>query len=217
MEGPPCARNRPMMMRIGLTGGIGSGKSTVADLFRKRGAQIIDLDLLAREVVEPGRAAWRGIVEHFGKEILDGEGTIDREALGRIVFRDRAEREELNRIVHPAVSHELRRRLDKIKRKDKDAIVILDSPLLIEVGRHKKMDVVILVYASPETQIQRIMKRNGYTRQEAQDRLRSQMPLDEKIPFADYVIHNEGEPDKTEAAVEEVWEKLLQKNREMKR
>ena len=203
------------MMRIGLTGGIGSGKSTVADLFRKRGAHVIDLDLIAREVVEPGRAAWRGIVEHFGKEILNGEGRIDREALGKIVFRDSAKREELNRIVHPAVSHALRHRLDTIKRKDTDAIIILDSPLLIEVGRHKKMDAVILVYASPEMQIRRIMKRNGYTRQEAQDRLRSQMPLDEKIPFADYVIHNEGEPEKTEEAVEDVWKELLQKNREM--
>ena len=205
------------MMRIGLTGGIGSGKSTVADLFRKRGAHIIDLDLLAREVVEPGKAAWLGIALRFGKKILNGESRIDREALGRIVFRDSAKREELNRIVHPAVSHALRRRLDKIKRNDTDAIVIVDSPLLIEVGRHKKMDAVILVYASPETQIQRIMKRNGYTRQEAQDRLRSQMPLDEKIPFAHYVIHNDGEPEKAEAAVEEVWKDLLQKNREMNR
>lgn len=189
----------------------------MADLFRKRGAHIIDLDLLAREVVEPGKAAWLGIALRFGKKILNGESRIDREALGRIVFRDSAKREELNRIVHPAVSHALRRRLDKIKRNDTDAIVIVDSPLLIEVGRHKKMDAVILVYASPETQIQRIMKRNGYTRQEAQDRLRSQMPLDEKIPFAHYVIHNDGEPEKAEAAVEEVWKDLLQKNREMNR
>ncbi len=207
MEGLPCARN-DTMLRIGLTGGIGSGKSTVADLFRKRGAHVIDLDLLAREVVEPGRAAWQGIIEHFGREILNGEGRIDREALGRIVFRDSAKREELNRIVHPTVSHALRNRLDEIRRTEGDAIVIVDSPLLIEVGRHKKMDAVILVYASPETQIRRIMKRNGYTRQEALDRLRSQMPLDEKIPFADYVIHNDGEPGKAEAAVEEVWKEL---------
>ena len=199
------------MMKIGLTGGIGSGKSTVTNLFRKRGAHVIDLDLIAHQVEEPGGAAWQGIVENFGEGILDTEGRIDREALGKIVFRDNAKREELNGIVHPAVFDEWRRRIDEIGRRDSGGIVISDIPLLIEVGWHKEMDIVILVYVSPEVQVERIMKRNGYTFEEARDRLRSQMPLAEKVPFADFVIRNEGPLEETEAVVEEIWEKLLQK------
>ncbi len=204
------------MINIGLTGGIGSGKSTVTELFRKRGAYIIDLDVIAHQVEQPGGAAWQGIVDHFGREILDTEERINREALGRIVFRDSAKREDLNRIVHPAVRDEWRRRIDDIGRRDGQAIVISDVPLLIEVGWHEKMDIVVLVYAPPGVQIERIMKRNGYTYEEARDRLRSQMPLAEKIPFADFVIHNEGTPEETEAAVEKIWKELLKRKHSQK-
>ena len=199
------------MTHIGLTGGIGSGKSTVSDLFRKRGAWILDLDQIAHELEEPGGAAWQQIIEHFGRGILTPEGTIDRETLGAIVFRDSTKREALNRIVHPAVFDEWRRRFEEIARKDAQAIVISDIPLLIEIGWHERMDIVILVYVSPEVQIERIMKRNGYSSEEAEDRLRSQMPLADKIPFADFVIRNEGTLAETEVIVEEVWEKLIKK------
>jgi len=201
------------MIHIGLTGGIGSGKSTVARLFEQRGAHIVDLDLLAHQVEEPGGAAWEGIVEHFGRDILDTEGKIDREKLGGIVFRDAAKREALNRIVHPAVRDAWRRRIDDIGRGDGRAIVISDVPLLIEVGWHEKTDIVILVYVPPEVQVERIVRRNGLTDEEARDRLRSQMPLADKIPFADFVIRNEGTFEETEAAVDEIWKELEKRSR----
>ncbi len=201
------------MTNIGLTGGIGSGKSTVAKLFQKRGAHIMDLDLIAHHVEEPGGDAWKGIVAHFGKEVLTPEGKVNREILGEIVFKNRAKLEELNLIVHPAVNTEWKRRINDVLQRDGHAIIISDIPLLIEAGIYKRMDLVILVYVGTEVQIERVMKRNGYSRQEALDRLNSQMPLSDKIPFADFVINNEGTLKETEKAVEEVWGKILDHRR----
>ncbi|MBN2538836.1 MAG: dephospho-CoA kinase [Deltaproteobacteria bacterium] len=203
-------------MNIGLTGGIGSGKSTVARLFQNRGAYIIDLDVLAHKVEEPGGAAWNRIVKHFGRKILDKDDRINREMLGGIVFRDSEELEKLNSIVHPAVFEEWCLRVDDIVNNDKEAIIISDIPLLIEVGWHKAMDIVILVYTSPGVQTERIMKRNGYSYEEARNRINSQMPVDEKIPFADFVINNEGTPEETEAIVDRIWKKLLEKRKDSK-
>ena len=199
------------MINIALTGGIGSGKSTVARLFQKRGAYIIDVDVLAHMVEEPGGIVWNRIVEYFGREILDKDNAIDREALGGIVFRDSEKLEKLNSIVHPAVFDEWWRRFDDIVNNDKEAIIISDIPLLVEVGWHKAVDIVILVYTSPDVQAERIIKRNGYNYEEARDRLNSQMPLDEKIPFADFVINNEGTPEETESIVDRIWKELLKK------
>ena len=210
------------MINIGLTGGIGSGKSTIASLFQKRGAYIIDIDTIAHLMEKPGGMVWNRIVEYFGKKILDKDNTISREALGGIVFQDSEKLKELNGIVHPAVFDEWRRRLNDIDSRDKDAIVISDIPLLIEVKWHRAVDMVILVYTSPDVQAERIMERNGYSYEEAEDRLRSQMPMDEKIPFADFVINNEGTREETEAIVDRVWKELPEKgenakNWEMKR
>jgi len=199
------------MINIGLTGGIGSGKSTVAKLFQKRGAYIIDVDTLAHMVEEPGSAVWNMIVEHFGRKVLNNDDRINRDVLGGIVFRDSEKLEELNRIVHPAVFDEWWRRFDDIVKNDRDAIIMSDIPLLIEVGWHKAVDIVILVYTSPDVQSERIMKRNGYTHEEARDRLRSQMPLTDKIQLADFVINNEKTLEKTEAIVDGVWKELLKK------
>jgi dephospho-CoA kinase len=204
------------MINIGLTGGIGSGKSTVARLFQERGAYIIDIDTIAHLVEKPGGIVWNRIVEYFGKKILDKNNIIDREALGGIVFRDSAKLEELNRIVHPAVFDEWRHRLGDIGNKDEAAIIISDIPLLIEVGWHRSVDMVILVYTSPDVQTERIIERNGYNYEEAQARLKSQMPMDEKIPFADFVINNEGTPGETGAIVDGIWKELLKKERNTK-
>ncbi|MCK4534099.1 MAG: dephospho-CoA kinase [Syntrophobacterales bacterium] len=204
------------MINIGLTGGIGSGKSTVARLFQRRGAYIIDIDAIAHLVEKPGGIVWNRIVEYFGRKILNKDNTIDREALGGIVFRDSEKLKGLNSIVHPAVLDEWRRRLDDIGSKNEEAIVISDIPLLIEVQWHRAVDMVILVYTSPDVQAERIMERNGYSYEEAKDRLRSQMPMDEKIPFADFVINNEGTLEETEAIVDGIWKELLRKGRNAK-
>lgn len=204
------------MTHIGLTGGIGSGKSTVAKLFRERGAYIIDIDAIAHLVEKPGGMVWNSIVECFGSEILNKDSTINREILGGIVFQDSEKLKKLNDIVHPAVFDEWLRELNNIAGKDENAIVISDIPLLIETGWNRAVDVVILVYVSPDVQEERIMKRNGYSYKEAQERLKSQMPMDDKVPFADFVINNEGTMEETGAIVDRIWEKLSDKERNAK-
>ena len=205
------------MLNVGLTGGIGSGKSIVDGLFRAKGAYIIDFDVLAHSAQEPEGPAWKGIVENFGREILNTDGTINRGKLGDIVFRDREKLKKLNSIVHPAVSDEWKRKIDDIRNEKKDAIIISDIPLLMEVGMRDAVDITILVYISPEEQIKRIMKRNGYSRKESEDRLNSQMSIDDKIPCADFVINNEGSIKETKKAVDEVWKNLIKEEKKMRK
>jgi dephospho-CoA kinase len=201
------------MLNIGLTGGIGSGKSTVAQFFKDKGAYLIDFDILAHKVEEPEGPAWKRIVEEFGPGILNEDSTINREKLGDIVFQDKEKLERLNSIVHPAVFEEWLHRMEEIKAEKEDAIVISDIPLLIEVGLQKYVDLTVLVYVSPERQIERIMTRNGFSREEAEYRLQSQMSIDEKISFADIVINNEGPPEETEKIVGTYWPELLERER----
>jgi len=205
------------MLNVGLTGGIGSGKSTIDAFLRDKGAVIIDFDTLAHRVEVPGCAAWAEIVQCFGREILNEDDTIDRGKLGGIVFRDRNKLMQLNGIVHPAVFNEWRLTLERIQADNETAIVISDVPLLIEVEWHHYVDYIILVYISPEEQIQRIIKRNGFSRREAEERLNSQMAIDDKVPFADFVINNEGALEETKAIVDKVWEILVQKERSHRR
>jgi dephospho-CoA kinase len=202
------------MLNVGLTGGIGSGKSTVDRLFRKKGAEIIDFDSLAHAAEAPGSTAWKEIVAYFGRDILNHDDTINRERLGTIVFRDSKKLKKLNSIVHPSLFDEWKRKIEVIRLKRKDAVIISDIPLLIEVKWHEYVDVVVLVYISPEEQIKRIMKRNGYTRHEATDRLNSQMPIGEKVPYANFIIHNEGSVEETEKIVSDIWETLLEREKE---
>jgi dephospho-CoA kinase len=201
------------MLNIGLTGGIGSGKSTVAQFFKDKGAYLIDFDILAHKVEEPEGSVWKRIVEEFGPGILNEDSTINREKLGDIVFQDKEKLERLNSIVHPAVFEEWLHRMEEIKAEKEDAIVISDIPLLIEVGLQKYVDLTVLVYVSPERQIERIMTRNGFSREEAEYRLQSQMSIDEKISFADIVINNEGPPEETEKIVGTYWPELLERER----
>lgn len=176
------------MILIGLTGGVATGKSTVAKMFKKCGAIVIDADELAREVVRPGQPAWRDIMRRFGKSVLNSDRTINRQALGQIVFRDRTKLRQLERIIHPRVAAEQKRLTRQASRKDPNAVVIYDVPLLFEAGIDKRVDKIIVVTADRESQIARLKKRNGLTKAEAFRRIKSQIPLSKKVRLADIVI-----------------------------
>ena len=201
------------MLNVGLTGGIACGKSTVAKMFVKNGAYLIDFDGLAHEVQEPGKPAWKEVVNYFGKRILQPDKRIDRVKLGNIVFADKEKLSELNNIVHPLVYQEWHVRLEKIGKKEKHAIVLSDIPLLFEGNMQNLFDLTILVLIAPKEQICRLMARNGVSKEEAEKRLKSQMPISEKIALADIVIDNEGSIPETEKRAGKVWQELLQQEK----
>lgn len=192
------------MRFVGLTGGIGSGKSTVAEMLRARGAVVIDSDALAREVVEPGTPGFDAVQAAFGSEVVTG-GRLDRAALAAIVFADHDRRAALEAIVHPEVA----RRATEIvaQHVDTDDVVVLDSPLLIETGRHRDVELVIVVSAEPETQIGRLVAR-GMDEADARARLAAQMPLADKAEVADVVLDNEGTLEELEGQVDRLWSDL---------
>jgi len=202
------------MLNVGLTGGIACGKSTVAKMFVKNGAHLIDFDRLAHEMQEPGKPVWKEVVNHFGEEILQPDKKIDRIKLGNIVFADKGKLIELNNIVHPFVYQEWHVRLDKIGKQEKHAIVLSDIPLLFEGNMQHLFDLTILVLIAPEEQVSRLMTRNGVSEKEAGKRLKNQMPISEKIALADIVIDNKGSIPETEKRVREVWRELLQQEKQ---
>lgn len=177
-------------MLIGLTGGIASGKSLVAEELKSLGAHLIDADIIARDVVKPGMSAYNDILKEFGEKILNQDRTINRKVLGEIVFSNPELRKRLERITHPVILDEIDKRISEIRDKEPEAIIVIDAALLIEVGLHKKMDKNIVVYADEKTQIERLTKRDGLTVDEAKKRISSQMPLKAKRRYADFVIEN---------------------------
>ena len=186
----PCNMiSSPPMILIGLTGGVATGKSTVAAMFRQCGAVVIDADALAHEVVRPGTPGWREIIRRFGRSILQADQTLNRQALGQIVFGNRAKLRQLEAIIHPRVAREQIRLTREAARKDRQAVVVYDVPLLFEAGIDKRVDKVVVVTADQRTQIARLKKRNGLSRPEALRRIRNQMPLAKKIRMADYILN----------------------------
>ena len=196
------------MLNVGLTGGIACGKSTVANIFVALGAHLIDFDKLAHEAQEPGKPAWKEIVKYFGKGILNQDDTINRNRLAQIVFTDKKKLETLNSIVHPLVFNLWQERLGKIKIKEERAIVLADIPLLFEGKMQNLFDLTILVAISPEEQVCRLMARNSLSHDEAQLRLKNQMPIADKIGLADIVIDNSGDFTQAEKKVTEIWQQL---------
>ena len=175
---------------------------------------MIDFDGLAHEVQKPEKPAWHEVVNHFGEDILQSDKKIDRVKLGNIVFADKEKLAELNNIVHPMVYQEWHTRLDKISKKENHAIVLSDIPLLFEGNMQHLFNLTILVLIAPEEQIRRLMARNGLSKEEAGKRLKSQMPISEKIALADIVIDNEGSIPETEKKVRQVWQELLKKEKQ---
>jgi dephospho-CoA kinase len=198
------------MVIVGVTGGVGTGKSTVADLFGELGAYVIDWDKLARQVASPRLKTWKAIVEYFGKGILNDDFTINRQKLADVAFSDKKNVEKLNQIVHPAVFEEDERITNEIKSRDPDALIIKDIPLLFEVTRLMPLDKVIVVSASEETQLKRLEEK-GMKREDAKNRIKSQLPLDTKIRSADFVVNNDGTLDETKRQVGAIY-CLLRKN-----
>lgn len=196
------------MILVGLTGGLATGKSSVARLFQDCGAYVIDADELARQIVQPGKPAWRDIVRVFGKSVVNPNRTLNRTALAGVIFRNDTKRRRLNAIVHPRVAQEQARLARAIAKKDPKAIVLYDVPLLFEAGVDKQMDKIIVVTADRPTQIKRLMTRNGFTRAEALRRLRAQMPLRDKIARADEVIDGTLSFAQTKGEVERIVSEL---------
>lgn len=200
------------MKVIGLTGGIASGKTTVANLLARHGGALIDADVAAREVVEPGEPALAEIVRTFGSEVLTADGRLNRQALAGMVFGDDAARAALNAIVHPRVRARMLAQLEALRRQpNPPRFAVLVVPLLLESGFDWKLDEVWLVAVPEAEQLERLMQRDGLTREAAQARIRSQMPLAEKLKRADRVISNAASPEAVEEAVVELLhaERLL--------
>lgn len=205
---PPA---RPFLL-VGLTGGIGTGKSTVSEMFRRLGAIVIDADVLAREVVERGEPALAALVREFG-DVLAPDGTLDRRRVAALVFSDPERRKRLEAIMHPAIRARFARRLDELAARGFDGIVVFDAPVLIESGGHRLMDRLIVVVTDERTQLARLIDRDGFDDAAARRRVASQMPLAEKVKLADYVIDNSGGGAETETQVRRVYEALLAERR----
>lgn len=182
------------MYKIGLTGGIASGKSTVSAWLAKQGAPIIDADIIARQVVEKGQPCLKQLVEAFGQTILLADGRLNRPLVGQLVFTDKAKRQKLNQIMHKAIKEKMAEQA-AIYEKTGQTAAIYDVPLLVETGWYQLMDEVWVVAVSPKTQLKRLMLRNQYTEVEAKERIASQMALADKIKVADKVIANDGTED----------------------
>jgi dephospho-CoA kinase len=196
------------MILVGLTGGLATGKSTVARMFQDCGAMLIDADLLARLVVEPDKPAWREIIRGFGKQILRPDRTLDRATLAMIVFQNRRKLRELGAIIHPRVAREQSRLTREIVTKHPHAVILYDAPVLIEAGAHQRMDRVIVVTADRQTQIARLRDRNRLSRAEALRRIQAQMPLARKVKLADFVINGTLPPEQLRREVARIYSDL---------
>jgi dephospho-CoA kinase len=204
------------MIVIGLTGNIGSGKSTVARQLEKLGAKIIDADQVARQAVTPGSPGLQEIVNAFGAGVLDSNGKLDRKKMGSLVFADPQARDKLNKITHPKIKEEIEREIDLFKKGNKtgsgNRVLVIDAPLLIEVGLEQNVDEIWVVKINQEEQIERLAKRDGMTAKEALRRIAAQMSQEDKVRLAARVIDNSGSKEETIAQVNRHWEQMIKEH-----
>ncbi len=196
------------MLRVGLTGSIGVGKSFVSDVLTELGCRVLDADETAREVVAPGSPALRDVVAEFGPEILQQDGTLDRPKLGKLVFADADRRATLNAILHPYIIAQQDQRLREWEALDPDGIAVVDAALMIESGGYKRFDKLVVVHCRDDVQLERVMARNKLRREDAEKRIAAQMPQYEKKKFADYLIDTSAGFEAARKRTEEVYERL---------
>ena len=194
------------MLLVGLTGGIGSGKSTVARMLEKRGAVVFDADVLARQAVAPGTPGFDRVVERFGPNVLAPGGDLDREALASIVFADPAARRDLEAIVHPEVRRMFAEGCEEYEGTGR--VVVFSAPLLVETGMHTALQALLVVSTSVETQVERLMRERGLSEAAIRARIAAQLPLEAKAEVADVIIDNEGTTEELEGQVDRVWRDL---------
>ena len=200
-----------MALIIGLTGGIVGGKSTVASMFKNLGAKIVDADKLGHSVILPHRPAWKKIIRLFGKDFLRNDLTIDRRKLGKIVFTNQTFLKKLNEITHPEIIKLIKKEINLARNKtyNQEKILIIDAALIYEAKMDRLMDKTIVVYINEDEQVKRLIRRNNLSKEEALQRIKSQIPMKEKVKMADYVIDNSSSLGKTKKQVEKIWEELV--------
>jgi dephospho-CoA kinase len=196
------------MLKVGLTGGLASGKSFVAACFARWGARVLQADKVGHAVLEPGGEAYADVVREFGDRVLTPGGAIDRKALADMVFSEPEKLTRLNALVHPHVFARQRLFFQETERAEPDRIAVVEAAIMVETGSYSQYDRLVLAVCPPEVQIQRFLEREGGSEEDAKARMARQMPLLEKIPFADYVIDTSGSKDDTVSRAREVWEKL---------
>jgi dephospho-CoA kinase len=196
------------MLKVGLTGGIGAGKSTVGRMFGELGCRVIDSDLITRKLFAAGDPVNQAVAAAFGPSVVAFDGSIDRRVLGELVFKNPELRQQLNSLVHPAINQRQADWLAKIAAEDPHSIGIVEAALIIEVGNHKNYDKIIVVKCAPDVQRKRLRERSGLTPQQIESRIASQMPLEEKLKVADFVIDNSADPGTTRQQVQEVYRQL---------
>jgi dephospho-CoA kinase len=201
------------VLRVGLTGNIGSGKSTAALILAELGAHVVDADMIVHGLLMPGTDTHAAIVGAFGNGILQPDGTINRRKLGQIVFEDPEKRAMLESLVHPGVRSVIEDRIRQLEREAPDGIVVVDAALLVETGFYREFDRLIVVTCDPEIQLARIVRRDGLGIDEVRARIEAQMPAEEKAKVADYRIDSSGSLDETRRQIDAVYQELLQEKR----
>ena len=202
------------MVVIGVTGGVGTGKSTVAGMFKRLGAVVLDADAIAHRVMEPRRLAWREIAKTFGERMLNDDQTINRRRLASLVFSDEPSRRRLDAIIHPRVMREIRRHLHRLRGSRRIRAVVLDVPLLVEVGAQQFVDALVVVTAPPGVQRERLKRQHGWSEEETHARIAAQWKLSAKAALADHVVDNSDGVDATRTQVKRIWDQLGLRNRQ---